>query len=1715
MKFAHVTILLLTFFTTSSVSAQTFGNEWINYDQQYLTFDITQDGFYRIGYNTLNTAGVPASVLPEQFQIFGKEHEIPIYVEDGGDNTMGPGDYILFYAERNDGWLDSLMYEDPNTIGNPAYSLYNDTLTYFLTWNSSGPNERFTVETDVNFGNYPSLASYILYTSEYSISTHYHQGYRTTDASSSFFTPGEGWGEQLRNGLNTAVATEVFSLSTPSPYTGGGAPLAQFTGRSSSGSDATTSGGAPNHHMKWLMGSSNTELMDTTWKGHGQVRCDEAFSASFLTNGTTPVTHEILDDLNVTADQQAVHYFNVKYPRNPDFAGANALEFSVINDPQGKIRLDMANAGTSGSIAVVFGDTPRIIPFAANGGSYSALIPNSTNGVDQTVIVHDTSLITNIDTLIAVNGNGSFTNFPANTASMEEAILMIYHPSMVSSVTEYKDYRANDYSTYMANIEELYLQFGGGIKKHIYGLRRFAHFAYSNTTTKPISLFLLGKGVREASINETTFDGPGTRKNTARYAQSLIPSYGQPSSDIAITAGLTGSSEWQPLFPTGRISANNDQELKDYLDKVKEYELNQDQNSVYDTEHKDWQKHIMHFAGGSNAGEQAQFQSYMNAMETKISDSLFGGYVHRIYKTSSNPLDPTILNEVTTRISEGLSLMSYFGHASGTNSGFEINLDDPANWNNHEKYPVMLVNSCYNGNVFQASTSKSEEFVQVAGFGAIAYIASVGLGVSGSLNQYSQEFYTRISRTQYGGTLGEIMQQTSGTLEQAPNANLNLEATATQMVINGDPMLRLNWHTLPEIEITPEDLSFSPNVLDWTVDSIEVQLNITNLGRSVTDSFVVEITRSFPNSSVDSVYRFFYSELHYSDTLRFKIPLQPNISIGENIFTVNVDVPSYVPEQYEEITNNQITKSLLVNLDGIIPVVPYKFAVVPDSLITVKASTTDPIAPYNTYRFEMDTVDFEGTVPQSGQYRYALISDSGGVVEVLPSQWLSVSTNNNLPLSCEDSVVYFWRVSIDGDSIWRESSFQYIKGKTGWGQDHFFQFKDNSFTNIDYERPTRERLFLPTEKELKCNVNSSNSSADWWDNYYSIDGTIEASGLGVLTTPKLHVAVIDPSTLLPWNAATSPCYGNFNCGQNFNDFHFRQNNAAELAAFQNFVTNVIPDSFYVLIYTPRITKHPTIVSTDSAAVYPTFTSLGSTMFNPNLEQVPYSFFVKKGDPTTVIEGYPAGVQGEGNTFSLTANLVGSDNVGNEGSPLIGPSAQWGNVYWKQDPKEMPTEDTTSLFIIGYDIYGQAQTSVYLEFTPDDSLLNLNSILNATAYPYISLRADYLDTAASTPSQIDRWHVLYQPLPEAAIDGSNGYYWSAGTDPIAEGQDISFAVDVRNIFNIDMDSLLVNYWVENEDHMIIPIAYPRQDSLRVTDLLRDTITFSTQNMAGVNSFWMEINPYVNGSYVVTDQPEQEHFNNLLQIPFTVGTDDVQPILDVTFNGNHILNGDIIDPYGEILITLKDDNPYLVMDEAADTAHFGIYLTDPTGNQQRIPFMDNLGNIVMEWIPATAQNLRFKILWPTAFEMDGTYTLSVQGSDKSGNLSGDLDYRVEFEIIHESTITAMMNYPNPFSTSTRFVFTLTGSEVPDDILIQILTVSGRVVREISEDELGPIQIGRNISEFAWDGTDQFGDPLANGVYLYRVITKIKGEDIKRRDSGADQYFTKDFGKMYLMR
>jgi hypothetical protein len=386
--------------------------------------------------------------------------------------------------------------------------------------------------------------------------------------------------------------------------------------------------------------------------------------------------------------------------------------------------------------------------------------------------------------------------------------------------------------------------------------------------------------------------------------------------------------------------------------------------------------------------------------------------------------------------------------------------------------------------------------------------------------------------------------------------------------------------------------------------------------------------------------------------------------------------------------------------------------------------------------------------------------------------------------------------------------------------------------------------------------------------------------------------------------------------------------------------------------------------------------------------------------------------------------------------------------------------------------------------------------------------------SSTPIQLKNWHVINSPLPDASIDAATYYTGLQQYDTLQEGQNGKFAIAVRNISGVGMDSLLVKYSIIDQNQVIHDVVYPIQDSLRPGAILIDTISFSTKGLVGLNFFTIEVNHYSNGTNIY-HQPELTYINNLLQIPFYVIEENINPILDVTFDGRRIMNDEIISPKSTVLITLKDENPYLIMDNDSDTSRFGIYLTYPSGIQKRIPFLDENGNTIMEWTPANSQNKKFKITYLGDFNENGTYTLSVQGSDKTGNLSGDLEYKVSFKIDHESKITQVLNYPNPFSSNTRFVFTLTGSEIPEIFRIKIFTVTGKLIKEIDESDIGPINIGNNITTYAWDGKDEYGDQLANGVYLYTVESKVNGKSIPTMQTSTDGYFKKGIGKMYLIR
>jgi len=1725
--------IILFSLLTSSVFAQPNGNEWIVYGQKYYYFKVVQSGIHRIDYNTLVAAGVDvATINPKNFQVFGREREQYIYVEGEQDNVFDPGDFIEFYADKNDGWLDSLAYDGgAAAMPDQYYSLINDTIYYYFTWNSSLTNKRMVIETDTNYNSFTTVPWF--WKKWYQkFSDYYLFGDQVSGASSSFLRPAEGWFSSTYNAKNIFNDSYTHALSTQNYYSGIGAPDAYVNGVTAGASNASLSLAPGNHHLRVSFGPSATVAHDTIYTGYQLIKSNFTIPNSDLST-TTNVYYDFIDDLNVATDYQSIASTTIKYPHTNDIGLSSSMELFVpFNSAENKTRLSLTNY-IGGNIYHFYDitDTVKRIPLTANGAAFEALIPNHNSGEEARCFITGEAYMIPVTQLIFVNGTGGFTNYAA--LNTDSAYIIVTHPNLLTSATSYANYRASvaggSFNTVVVNGEELYHQYGGGVYKHGIALRRFCKDMIEEWPSKPKYLFLIGKSIREA--NEGIFSG--TRKDVAYFNDNLVPSYGYPSSDNLITAGLSGNG-LRPAIPTGRLSAVTPQEVSDYLDKMTEYEQLQDPNSVYTIEDKQWMKMIMHFSGGATTAEQLLFQSFLSSFGSYAEDTLFGANIEMFAKTSSQPINPVEYDQVMDNITNGTSVMTFFGHSSV--SGFDQNIDDPQNWQNgNGKYPFLLGNACYTGDIHQpTAVSASENFTLIDGKGVIGFLASVKLGFTGPLFTYSTEFYKQFSQTNYGNSVGNQIVETVDIIQYTQTDFIPLENACTQVTLHGDPALKINYHLAPELVVRQQDIFFEPFNITLADDSMNVNIIISNIGRATRDSLMVELKRTFPNGA-DSIYRTTIPGCLYVDTVVFRIPVQHNIAVGINAFDASVDIPDFVDEHYDEVGNNITSTTFFINSNAVAPVYPYEFAIVPDSAITFKASTYNPLASIRNYRFEIDT----SSKFDSPARLYQIVNSGGGVVEADYQNWLLASSSTSNPLLFTDSTVYFWRVSPDSTTYyWLESSFQFINGLTGWGQAHFDQFEGNYHETLNYDTINKGWTWSPNIRRLDCNVygNPQNGAEHFGTNWKLDNDVQDYSGCGTFYS-AIHVGVIDPINLEAWgtyNCQSGSCgsctmlnsdhqFGNKNngCGtcrsrvEKYFIFDIHSDYPSQQDSLINMVMNKIPDGYYVLLYTWLYADY----SYWTPQMYAMMSSLGADSIYAGRPNEPFIVLTRKGDPsgTKVVIGDSL------NQFiTLTDTLYGFDYIGSMTSETAGPAAEWQSLYWQQKSIENPvTTDTARISVIGITATGQEQLLVDTLFTQLDSIIDLNPLVDAAQYPYVKLKGWFKDTAFFTPPQTKRWQLVYTPVPEAAVNGNAGFYFSAIADTLDEGQEMSFAIAIENISEYHMDSLLVFYWVEDENRVKNYISYARQDSLLAAEILMDTITISTKGYPGLNSLWLEVNP--DPSMVtnyIYDQIEQHHFNNFAQIPFYVNRDITNPILDVTFDGIHILNGDIVSPDPEIFITLNDENQWLVMDSDEDTASFAVYLTDPSGNQDRIYFYE-AGVQQLIYTPSTGPQDKFKIEFNPKSLADGKHTLLIQASDKSGNISGtsgfsnDKTYTIDFEVVNASTITEIMNYPNPFTTKTHFVFTLTGSELPEYMKIQIMTITGKVVKEITMDEIGTVRIGRNITDYYWDGTDEFGDRLANGVYLYRVIAKINGEDIEKRESGADAYFKKGFGKMYLMR
>ncbi len=1642
-----------------------FGNEWINYDQNYAKIAVLQDGIHSISFDELDAAGVFAGAsVPNgaNLQLFHMGQEIPIYVNDNG--TLGSGDYIEFYGNKNRGAMDKHLYIEPEYHLNPENSIFTDTAAYFLTWNNSTNNARFS-EVAYDGSALPPAESYCFKTVVSAFFNQWQKGKRHggNNARYSDYDIAEGW-------TASRTTSKSTDISTSGVYTSG--PDAQVSTR--------------------FLTEDGTHNIDITVEGASYI--NETFNDWSVKEYSFDVpvasidenTNVIVAGTNSADDKVGVSFVKIRYPKIFDFDNASTFEFELPADANNKKYLEISNFNHAGNAPILYDLTSGLkIETLLSGNTVLAVVPPSSQN-RQLVLVNTNDYKNAVD--VTPRNFVDFLSLGGDYIIVSNALL--YDDGLGNNyVQEYADYRSGtaggSFNVVLAEVYQLYDQYAYGVNRHEMSVKNFTEqqIRFGNIEY----LYLVGNPASFSQMHNVYKSG------------FMVPTYGHPTTDHIFA---TDKGDFVPKIPVGRLAAQTPDHVRIYLDKVKEYEANLSRPQTI--EERAWMKHVIHLGGG-DAGIQDLIKGELNDMKDVVENGKFGGKVFSFFKTSTDVVQEAPTEQIKQLIDDGASLVTFFGHSAPSTLDFD--LEDPAAYDNHNgKYPIIYAIGCHTCRFAEYDGTLSEQWVLAEDRGSIAYLGATWETTLSNLSAYAKDFYQNYGEDNYGQRLGDVIVATINDFDLS--TSFFAEQLKQVNILHGDPGLKLNNHDAPDYLVNTQKVGTEPVLLNTQMEKFDFNYSIANIGSAVTDSIAIRIDYEYPDGKIDSLTTIETNSPGYESAITTSINL-PKIKslVGFNKLHIDIDPLNAIEEAPDPVAemNNKYEYPFYILANDAFPVYPYEYSIINSPNPRLKASTANAFAETSKYYLEIDTT----THYNSPIKRETVLNESGGVIEWQPA------------IPYIDNTVYYWRISIDsvetaGDGFnWHESSFLYKEASSdGWNQSHFFQLKkDNDLDGLDLLSNTRKLSYEIFFNELKMR-NGVSQLVPSSDITPVLNGGLIQDHKSC-TTAGIDVAVLDSCTLFPWQNPPGGDFGSFNCKQyDFQSYPFKTGTVEEREDLINFLENIVPDNSYVLLWTiqrPTTDYLPEEWALDSVSnsfqknIYQVLEEQGATKVR-QLEitgSVPYFFVYRKNDPSFLETlNYSTEVIAPDDTSTIESLHIieNSASAGILSSTTIGPARAWQSLLWNMEDYQASI-DKVDLNIYGIDL-NDNETLLHQSISVFDTTLNH---IDAQLFPY--LRLDYVakDSISKTVPHLDYWRVLYDPVPEAALRPD--LYLSFKSDTLQQGEELSIDIAVENISEVNMDSLLVHYTVIDQNNNTA-LTGTRMAPLLKGDTLQAHLSFDTRNInTPINQLIVEVNPD-------NDQLEQYHFNNIAVKQFNIILDEKNPLLDVTFDGVHIMDGDIVSAKPLINIVLKDENLNLALN---DSSMFRMKLLFPNETQARDVFMSDEG---VTFYPADESNLdkenKARVELRQFFQEDGVYELSIRAEDRTGNDSGEYDYKVRFEVINEARVSNVLNYPNPFSTSTQFVFTLTGSDVPDFMKIQIMSVSGKIIREITQDELGPIHVGKNITEFRWDGTDQYGDRLANGVYLYRVVTReANGEEYKKHNTNTNQFFKNGFGKMVILR
>jgi hypothetical protein len=193
--------------------------------------------------------------------------------------------------------------------------------------------------------------------------------------------------------------------------------------------------------------------------------------------------------------------------------------------------------------------------------------------------------------------------------------------------------------------------------------------------------------------------------------------------------------------------------------------------------------------------------------------------------------------------------------------------------------------------------------------------------------------------------------------------------------------------------------------------------------------------------------------------------------------------------------------------------------------------------------------------------------------------------------------------------------------------------------------------------------------------------------------------------------------------------------------------------------------------------------------------------------------------------------------------------------------------------------------------------------------------------------------------------------------------------------------------------------------------------------------------------------------------------------------------LVSPTGNTVLTTNKPTFSWQIGDLAFTGLDIVLRAEPAASSDTGPFVQTGSDGVVSLLPA-----EIRVVGSTAdYQLEADDALPAGHwrwevvEISSGNTRTTSTTSGMFELDPGLEVDNVINYPNPFAAQTKIRYKL--SKDADFVTIKIYTVAGNLVRELDGTTFGT-STNREYNDVVWDGTNDYGQPVNNGPYLYTV-------------------------------